>query len=110
MTNGRRDFIFGALAGVTAAGGATALSSCRGAPPAAQTPEQLHGRPSFAQQGEDLVLEGVLNYLKIKKPTYVDIGAGHPITGNNTFKFFRQYGSGVLVEPNPKMCEALRAA
>src|SRR4051812_46243595 len=114
MTTGRRNFIFGALAGVSAAGAATVASrvasSQSEAPPepVPQTPEQMFGKPSFAQQGEDLALESVFGFLRVAKPSYIDIGAGHPIIGNNTYKFYRQGGRGVLVEPNPKLAELLR--
>jgi FkbM family methyltransferase len=114
-TTGRRGFVFGTLAGASAAVAASASARYFGArppppPPApiAQTPEQQFGRPSFAQQGEDLVIEGILKYLKIEKPTYLDIGAADPIEANNTYKFFRQLGRGVLVEPNPVMVTKLR--
>lgn len=45
----------------------------------------------------------------VKKPSYVDIGAHHPIFGNNTYLFYRAGGSGALVEPNPEMCRLAKS-
>ena len=110
MTTPRRTFIFGALSGAsTAALASRYFNARRPGPPAPEAPpEQRYGQTSFAQQGEDLVIEGILRHLKVEKPTYIDIGAGDPISCNNTYKFYRQYGRGVLVEPNPKLVALLR--
>ena len=51
---------------------------------------------SFAQTSEDLL---VSTYLKEKKIQYLDIGAGHPILGSNTFKYYLRGGSGIVVDP-----------
>lgn len=56
---------------------------------------------SYAQNAEDLISAKVLTIAGVSKPTYLDIGAAHPIKGNNTFYFYRQGSRGVLVEPNP---------
>jgi len=37
----------------------------------------------------------------------MDIGAGDPIIGSNTYFFYRKGFHGVLVEPNPKLCHDL---
>lgn len=56
---------------------------------------------SFSQSGEDLIIKRI-----IKNPTYIDIGAHHPIFGNNTYLF---YGNGgILVEPNPKLAKIIK--
>jgi len=39
---------------------------------------------------------------------YCDIGANHPRTLNNTFALYQRGASGVLVEPDPDLCGALR--
>jgi FkbM family methyltransferase len=119
MTN-RRNFLLGGLAGVSVAGVAQLASrvisppaECPpdappAAPPEKKTAEQLFGKSSFAQQGEDLVIEGILGHLNIQKISYIDIGAGHPIAGNNTYKLFQKGHRGVVVEPNPKLAAQLR--
>lgn len=67
-------------------------------------------RLSYAQQGEDVVLQAVFEHLGIARPRYLDIGAFHPSIGSNTFLFYVRGSRGVLVEPNPFMAELLRKA
>jgi hypothetical protein len=103
----RRSFLFGALGGVgigAAAGLGTKYMSQAGRyahPP-------LVGKLSYAQQGEDLILENELTFLGIGKPSYIDIGAHDPIAGNNTYAFYKNASRGVLVEPNPALTPRLR--
>jgi hypothetical protein len=51
---------------------------------------------SFSQTSEDLL---VSTYLPEKKVEYLDIGAGHPVLGSNTFKYYLQGGKGTVVDP-----------
>lgn len=67
-------------------------------------------RLSYAQQGEDVVLQAVLEHLGIPRPRYLDIGAFHPSISSNTFLFYARGSRGVLVEPNPFMAGLLRRA
>lgn len=60
-------------------------------------------RPSYSQVGEDRIIEYFLNQLNITKPIYLDVGANHPVKGNNTYFFYTQGGHGVLVEPDPSL-------
>lgn len=55
---------------------------------------------SFSSSGEDLIMEYFLTKLGRKKIAYIDIGAHHPIRGNNTYLFYRTGSKGVLIEPN----------
>jgi FkbM family methyltransferase len=55
---------------------------------------------SFSQYGEDLNIKKILIYFSISNPSYLDIGAHHPVTGNNTYLFYKNGSSGVIVEPN----------
>ena len=85
----------------------------RPASPAAVAPPNPPGptESSFAQAGEDIIVNFLFTYLQqFKDIQYLDIGAWHPVTHNNTYFFYRKGFRGVLVEPNPEMCEALRAA
>lgn len=63
---------------------------------------------SYAQQGEDLILRNVLSSLGIDKPSYLDVGAYHPVVSSNTYLLYAIGGRGVLVEPNPFMAELSR--
>jgi FkbM family methyltransferase len=57
---------------------------------------------SYAQEGEDLIVQNILREIGIKGPiTYMDVGAWDPIIYSNTYLFYRAGGHGVLVEPNP---------
>jgi len=98
----RRDFATGLITGVV--GGAVAKTAWgRGH----TIPE--FGRVTFSQQGEDIVLFHALHEtLKIERPTYVDIGAAHPVQSNNTYLLYTTGGHGLLVEPNPVFVKLLR--
>lgn len=62
-----------------------------------------HKRISYAQSGEDLIIERFLKTLNVSKPFYVDIGANHPTMLNNTYLFYKKGGRGLCVEPNLKL-------
>ena len=67
------------------------------------------GRRSYAQCGEDLIVDFMLGKLGLQTVSYLDIGAYKPIEINNTYLFYEAGFTGVLVEPNPVLCEELRA-
>ena len=98
-------FVLGAAAG--AAGGAAGTVALA---PKFLRPAPLPGRLSYAQVGEDLVLWHIAyDVLGIQQPTYMDIGAHHPVINNNTFLFYERGSHGVLVEPNPALHDVLSA-
>jgi FkbM family methyltransferase len=66
-------------------------------------------KPSYSQQGEDLIVESICNSLGIRTFSYLDIGAADPIQINNTYLFYKMGCYGVLVEPNPAFCRRLKA-
>src|SRR5438105_3092658 len=39
---------------------------------------------------------------------FVDVGANHPVKGNQTWFLEAQGWSGILIEPNPDLCQLLR--
>lgn len=83
--------------------GAAALHLHGRARPASWKP-----RHSYAQQGEDIILWHMLAEVLKRSPiTYLDIGAHHPVVGNNTYLFYEKGHRGVLVEPNPALHQAL---
>jgi hypothetical protein len=101
----RRDFLFGTLAGAAAGKAAEWVQ------PLEWT---VNGMPrgtrvSFAQAGEDLVIAGLMDMIRVAKPTYLDVGAWEPIESNNTYLFYRKGGRGVLVEPNVALTPKLRS-
>lgn len=56
----------------------------------------LKPRESFSQVGEDILLE---QYFPEKFGHYLDIGAGRPVIGSNTYKLYRSGWVGVTVDP-----------
>ncbi len=59
----------------------------------------LLGKRSYAQSGEDVVVDAILN--RQKRGFYVDVGAYHPKVFSNTYLFYKRGWKGVCVEPNP---------
>ncbi len=66
------------------------------------------GTLSFAQCGEDIIVDFVLKSIGITKPTYLDIGAHHPTHLSNTYYFYTKGNRGVCVEPDPILCEGIQ--
>lgn len=68
---------------------------------------KCHSPETYAQQGEDLIVQSILESLRgdadFSEFTYLDIGANHPISMNNTYLMYRRGCSGILVEPNPDL-------
>ena len=54
----------------------------------------------FSESGEDLIARYLIGKTKGK---YVDIGAGNPVVGSNTFLFYKMGWDGVAVDPNMKI-------
>ena len=99
----RREFVAGLATGIV---GTTVWDQLRAGPPE-RIPE--FARLSFAQQGEDIILFHALrDLLKVERPTYLDIGAAHPVSSNNTYLLYTTGGRGILVEPNPMYVDMLR--
>jgi len=56
---------------------------------------------SYSQCGEDIIIEFIFkNLLKIRNPTFMDIGANHPKKFNNTYIFYRSGSRGINIDPN----------
>jgi len=66
------------------------------------------GKISYAQCGEDLIIDFIFSTLNISKPSYLDIGAHHPIYLNNTFLFYQKGSTGVCVEPDPALFSQIK--
>jgi FkbM family methyltransferase len=58
-----------------------------------------HARTSFAQEGEDLVLERLFEHQATG--TYVDVGAHHPRRFSNTLLLSRRGWNGVNIDATP---------
>jgi len=66
-------------------------------------PDQAFGHLSFAQHGEDMIFVNLFHLIGIAKPTWLDVGAHHPITISNTALLYQRGGRGVNVEANPNL-------
>lgn len=65
-------------------------------------------RRSYAQVGEDLIIDYACKELGIQKPSYLDIGTYDPTYSNNTYFFYLAGGHGVCIEPNPDMFRLIK--
>jgi FkbM family methyltransferase len=69
---------------------------------------QKYGYITYAQHGEDLLFANYFEMLGIKEPTWLDIGAHHPLIISNTALLSKLGGHGVNVEANPNLMEYFR--
>jgi hypothetical protein len=58
---------------------------------------------SYAQCGEDLIIQCIFNLRGIDKPSYIDIGANHPFFISNTRLFYEKGCRGINIEANPDL-------
>ena len=63
--------------------------------------ESRFRRTSYAQCGEDLIIDFFFNCIGVSNPGYIDIGAHHPHFINNTYLFYKKGCRGINVEPDP---------
>ena len=67
-------------------------------------PSYKTGKLSWAQQGEDLIIDFIFKwYLQCENPFYLDIGAHHPSYLSNTWLFYKKGSRGVNVEADPDL-------
>lgn len=62
---------------------------------------------SYAQCGEDIIVNYLLELLNIPHPVYLDIGAHHPTYLSNTYFFYKKGCQGVCAEPDPRLFKKL---
>ena len=62
---------------------------------------------SYSQFGEDVFVRHLLSGTH---GTYVDIGSGHPISGSNSYAFYKLGWSGTLVDPVASNIDASQVA
>jgi len=59
----------------------------------------LYGKISYAQEGEDIVLQKLFAHKKTG--FYVDVGAHHPYRYSNTFWFYKHGWKGINIDATP---------
>lgn len=69
-------------------------------------PHQNLGHITYSQNGEDLFLLNLFRLIGIEKPSYLDLGAYHPINISNTALFYSLGCRGVNIEANPILMPA----
>jgi hypothetical protein len=62
---------------------------------------------SFSQVGQDKIVEAIFFSMDKtnKSPSYLDVGANHPISCSNSALFYRNGATGYAVEANPNFRE-----
>lgn len=58
----------------------------------------FYGRKSFAQEGEDLVVD---RFMTQRNGFYIDIGCHHPFRFSNTYFFYKKGWRGICIDPLP---------
>lgn len=70
--------------------------------------KEAAGRLSYAQCGEDMIVDFLFMWIGRRDISYLDIGAHHPTWLSNTYHFYRKGNRGVLIEPDEDLCRGLR--
>ena len=73
-----------------------------------QKPQNQTMKISYSQSGEDLIMDFVLQAMRLKSPSYLDIGAHSPVYLSNTYFFYQSGSKGVCVEADPELNEIIR--
>jgi FkbM family methyltransferase len=66
-------------------------------------PYQWFGGRTYAQHGDDLAILNLFGCLHISQPSYLDIGAHHPLVLSNTALLYQRGSRGINVEANPAL-------
>jgi len=70
--------------------------------------DQWYGDKTYSQHAEDLMVLNIFTLMKIIKPSYIDIGANHPINISNTYLLYERGSTGINIEPNPNLIELFK--
>ena len=60
----------------------------------------LPTKSTYSQDGEDCEIAKILNGLDLTTGIYIDVGANQPSHISNTYRFYKQGLSGILIEPD----------
>lgn len=73
------------------------------------SPDQHYGHISYSQHGEDMVFMALFRRLGTWSPSFLDIGANHPVELSNTALLRSRCGSrGVNIDASPEVIELFR--
>ncbi|HTL10413.1 MAG TPA: FkbM family methyltransferase [Chitinophagaceae bacterium] len=70
----------------------------------------LKAKASYAQAGEDLIIQYLFDSLKMAKPSYLEIGTNQPLVCNNTYNLYLKGCYGVCIEPDKNMVSKIKKA
>jgi FkbM family methyltransferase len=105
----RKGFVQGIACGAAGAAlGALGHRQFAPEPPLQRVSTRPPEQQTYAQSGEDQIVFFILDYLRVKKKDYIDVGAWAPILNNNTYLLYTLGYRGVLIEPNGEACQKLR--
>ncbi len=65
------------------------------------------GYKTYAQCGEDRIMEHLCRTIGISNPRYIDIGTNHPTILSNTYLFYTKGSNGVCIEPSPILAKKI---
>lgn len=67
-------------------------------------------KENYSSDCEDIIFMDIINRMGWNNNIpYIDIGVCHPVVRNNTYMFYSHGNTnGIMVEPNPVMCELIR--
>lgn len=65
------------------------------------------GITCYGQHYDDLIVAGILGQIGVERPTYIDLGANHPVKFSNTYLFYLSGSRGVNVDANPDIMQAV---
>ncbi len=68
----------------------------------------LTSKVSYAQSGEDIIIEYLFESIGISNPKYIDIGTNLPKKGNNTYLFYLKNSKGICIEPDFSLIPAIK--
>jgi hypothetical protein len=71
-------------------------------------PDQHYGHLTFSQHGEDLMIVNLFKLMGIDKPSYLDLGAHHPVDVSNTALLYSRGSRGVNIEANDDLIGAFK--
>lgn len=69
---------------------------------------RYYRKTSYAQCGEDLIVRYIFDMLGIRRPSYIDIGAYHPYSNNNTCIFYKTGSRGINIEADQELLQNFR--
>lgn len=65
------------------------------------------GITCYGQHYDDLIIAGIFGQIGVERPTYIDLGANHPVKFSNTYLFYLSGSRGINVDANPDILQAI---